>query len=102
MFHPNDRTGMKIVDVDIYAEGNSVKGNDVYEDGSTSLLTPLMMECETPEHAEVMAEILRNPLYMIYLSMGKLTQEKFDAIVLKWREEKHKTIERKVSNDTSE
>jgi hypothetical protein len=93
---------MKIVDVDIYAEGNSVKGNDVYEDGSTSLLTPLLMECETPEHAEVMTEILDNPLYMVYISTGKLTVKKFNAIVERWREEKNKTIERKVSNDTSE
>lgn len=82
MRHNLDRTP---VDVDIVVRGNTAYAVDVFPGGERSCLRQRLGTYESPEHAMIMGEILSNPVYLVYLSNGKLTQEKVDQMAAELR-----------------
>lgn len=86
-YHPQLDTPNHAVDVKIEREGDKVFSRDVFQDGSLGVIkTPWFPDAKSPEHAEIMAEILTNPAYTILLSNGFFTDEKLDQMAEKLRE----------------
>ena len=68
------RTGTATV-----VDGNTTRSQDFYlSDGSNTVLKGVPLEHKTPGHAAVFAEMINNPIYMIALAAGKITQEVLD------------------------
>jgi len=77
--HSPDRGLGKRIGTATVVEGSTTRPQDFYlDDGSNTVLKGVPLEHKTPGHAAVFAEMLNNPIYMIALASGKITQEVLD------------------------
>lgn len=75
------------VDIKFERAGDRIFSRDVFSDGQLGVIrTPWFPAAKSPEHAEVMAELLLNPEFTVWVSEGFFTDEKLDEIVTRLRE----------------
>lgn len=77
-----------IVDIDICVVGNQLVGVDVDCDGNRSIMKSDLGTYESPEHAEVMKELMFNPKYTYLISSGIVTKEFVDNVVSVLRQQR--------------
>lgn len=67
----------------ITTEGCRVIGRDRLPTGEVSCLKQNLGDCESPEHAEVMACIWNSSYYLTLLLLGQITPKMIDAMAAK-------------------
>ena len=88
LYSPKRGLGKRI-GTTIVVEGSTTRPQDFYlDDGSNTVLKGVPLEHKTPGHAAVFAEMLNNPIYMLALAAGKITQEVLDKAANAYNEGK--------------